>query len=274
MAAVIQGIEYFGGSGWAEVVIVGRGGGSLEDLWTFNEEAVARAIAECPVPVVSAVGHETDFTIADFVADARAPTPSAAAAMVVPERREVLERVGGLVNRMGQAARYRLANARIRLHERGVERGAALLRRRLGAAGQRVDDLGFRMRERVTAQLKRCRSWWQDLANRLARRDLRLQLSEARARLAKADVALVQQMRSRLAQAAGRFEPLGVKLDQLSPLAVLERGYAIVQDEQGRVIKDAREAPPETRLGVLLRKGRLKVSVEESMGSRDEPEQG
>src|SRR3954466_13505789 len=106
---VVRGIEYFSRTQWPDLVIVGRGGGSLEDLWTFNEEAVARAIAACTVPVISAVGHETDVTIADFVADLRAPTPSAAAEMVVCTREELLERIAAANTKAGQLLRYRIA---------------------------------------------------------------------------------------------------------------------------------------------------------------------
>src|SRR3954466_6407658 len=118
---VVRGIQYFSRTQWPDIVIVGRAGGSLEDLWTFNEEAVARAIAECAVPVVSAVGHETDVTIADFVADLRAPTPSAAAELVVATRLDLLERIANARRKVTQGLRYRLAMLESRLRRQGID---------------------------------------------------------------------------------------------------------------------------------------------------------
>ena len=143
---VCRGLEYFGETGWAEITVIARGGGSLEDLWTFNEEAVARAIAASPIPVVSAIGHETDVTIADFVADLRAPTPSAAAEMIVCTRQELLDRIEGARSQAHRALRFRLAVLARRLHEQAIDRAQALLHRSLGRRIQRVEDSAERLR--------------------------------------------------------------------------------------------------------------------------------
>src|SRR4029077_8576434 len=136
--AVSRAIEYFSNSNWPDVVIVARGGGSLQDLWTFNEEAVARAIAASRVPVISAIGHETDFTIADFVADLRAPTPSAAAELVICTREQLLGDISIAEHKFLQFVRYRLRMASRRVHEQGVERASAVLHRNIGRLQQRV----------------------------------------------------------------------------------------------------------------------------------------
>ncbi len=235
--AVCRGIEYFSNSGWAEVVIVARGGGSLEDLWTFNEEAVARAIAASTVPVISAVGHETDFTIADFVADLRAATPSAAAELAICPREQILDQLTVFDHKLVQATRYRLAMAARALHERGVERASAVLHRNVGRLQQRVDELDYRMRGRAQTAASIRRKRLEELTARLRSLDLRLRIARARRRLETADTAAAQLIHLRLTRAQGRLNALIAHLTQLSPLKILERGYAIVTNQAGAIVK-------------------------------------
>lgn len=264
--SVCEGIEYFSRTPWADVLIVARGGGSVEDLWTFNEEAVARAIAACPVPVVSAIGHETDFTIADFVADLRAPTPSAAAELVVRTREELLESIAQSAARLAQVIRYRLGEAKRRLQERGIERARALLERNIGRAMQRVDEMEYRLRQSVVQGQSMRRERWRLLDDRLRRLDLRLRFSAAHRRIDAAHAACAQAIAAALGKARRAFEPLAAKLDQLSPLRILERGYAIVQDAGGQILKDASATEPGAELKVRLAKGRLEVTVDRISG--------
>jgi exodeoxyribonuclease VII large subunit len=263
--AVVAGIEYFGRSGWPQVIIVGRGGGSLEDLWTFNEEPVARAIAACPIPIVSAVGHETDFTIADFVADLRAPTPSAAAELVVPERGKVLEQVEGCRRKLEQAIRFRLVRARSDLHEKGVDRAVGVLRRDLLRRAQPVDEFEFRLRELARRRLQAGRRLLESWHGRLLQQDLRLRLSLVRGQLERLETAAAQRIHVRLGTARSRLDQLSAHLHQLSPLRVLERGYAIVQGAGGKLVRDASEAPENSPIQIRLWKGRLRAVVTESV---------
>jgi exodeoxyribonuclease VII large subunit len=257
--SVCRGIQYFSMSKWADVVIVARGGGSLEDLWTFNEEAVARAIAACSVPLISAIGHETDFTIADFVADLRAPTPSAAAELVICTRQELLEQLAAMNQKLLQAARYKVAISGRRLHQQGVDRATTVLHRRIGRSLQRVDELEYVLRERMRAVLQRKRAKLQADATRLRGLDLRLRFANARRRLEAAQRALAQLARLRVTKAGGRLDPLIAHLTQLSPLKILDRGYAIVQNEQGHVVKQPSEAPPDSMLEIRLAQGRIRA---------------
>jgi exodeoxyribonuclease VII large subunit len=258
---VCRGIEFFSRSRWADLVIVGRGGGSLEDLWTFNEEAVARAIASCGVPVVSAVGHETDVTIADFVADLRAPTPSAAAELVVPMRDELIERVAAARAQSAQALRYRLAMLERRLRQQGVERALASLHRRVGRGMQRIDELEYHLRERLRAAVSARERRRRGLEVRLQRFDVRPRLAADRRRWEAAHTGAAQAIRSHLAAHRSLHERFSAKLSALSPLRILERGYAIVSNQTG-ILSDATAAPPDSRIHVRLARGELDATVQ------------
>ena len=258
---VVEGINYFGGGGWAELVIVARGGGSLEDLWTFNEEAVARAIAASVVPVISAIGHETDFTIADFAADLRAPTPSAAAELAVPTLARLLDQATTTARRLEQVMLYRLSEASRKLELRGVERGRTFLLRRVYRASQQVDDLEGRGTRRLQVLLGLARSTWQTLDGRLRQLDLRVRLGLGERRLNALHGRLEAAILARVGWAKQRLAPLGAELVQLSPLKILERGYAIVQTADGRVVTGAAMVEQEQHLGVRLGQGRIGVKV-------------
>ncbi len=255
---VAEGIDYFSASGWAEVVIVARGGGSLEDLWTFNEERVARAIAACSVPVISAVGHETDFTIADFVADMRAPTPSAAAEIVIATRESLVERLSAADHKLLQSIRLKIALLARALHTVAIDR--ARLHRAIGRQIQRVDEMDYRLRELWRALLAVRRRSLEAASARLSQMDVRLQFAAARRRLEATDAAITQSMRLRLSRASGRLGPLEAHLKQLSPLTILDRGYAIVERE-GKIVKAPDDAPTGSEIDVRLSTGKLKATV-------------
>jgi len=258
---ICRGLQYFSRTGWADVVIVGRGGGSLEDLWTFNEEAVARNIAASTVPVVSAIGHETDFTIADFVADLRAPTPSAAAELVICTRQELLERIAAQREKIVQRLRYSLAMVARRLNQQGVDRATTLLHRSVNRRMQRVDDHQEHLRENMRARLENIRRTLRAVEARLRYFDLRPRLADDRRRLDKAGSAAIQIIRLRIERRRRPLEALAGKLSQLSPLLILDRGYAIVTKETGAIVKSSAEAPPGSRIKIRLARGKLGADV-------------
>jgi exodeoxyribonuclease VII large subunit len=259
---IARGLRWFSQSGWPDVVIAGRGGGSLEDLWAFNEEIVARAIAECSVPVVSAVGHQTDFTIADFVADLRAPTPSAAAELVAPSIQALRAGVRGLDERLVQAMRYRVARSARRLVESGVERPAAIVRRRIQRLWQRNDELDLRLREVIVGRIRGAEKRLRTIQHALAELDLRVRLARQRARLEKLGGALAPAMLRRIERSGARLSTFDRALASLSPVAILERGYAIVSDAENSIVRDAASTAPGQPLSVRLHRGRLSVRVE------------
>lgn len=271
-AEIARGLAFADRAAAADVIVVGRGGGSLEDLWAFNEEAVARAIAACVAPVVSAVGHETDVTIADLVADVRAATPSQAGELVVPVRDELRARLEAEQERLRHRLRVRLERLWQRLEalaERPVLRAGtgpgSAAQALLGPRRQRVAHLGARLEAlRPAAALARQRARVDDLARRLAP-PLQRRLDDGRRRLD----ALAERGRSLLglvlARAQGRVLALDQALRALSPLAVLERGYSLAYDEGGRLVRSARQTPPGARLTTRLADGARVTSRVESV---------
>jgi len=240
-----------------DVLIVGRGGGSIEDLWAFNEEAVARAIARSRVPVISAVGHETDVTISDFVADLRASTPSAAAEIVSAARDDLKARVSRLQSDLVRIVSHRLSDSRSVLFELERSRGFETLRNRLQLALQRIDHSLSAMERSINRRVRDRQSILKTLTARLSEADIARSLAAKRARLTGLDGRLqsvaysdVSRLRERASIAAG-------KLDALSPLKVLGRGYAIAFDVRGRVIKRAEDVERGERLRVRVSDGEM-----------------
>ena len=255
---VAAGLDYFSESGWAEVVIVARGGGSLEDLYTFNEERVARAIAACSVPVISAVGHETDFTIADFVADLRAPTPSAAAELVVPTRESLFDVLETTERRLLQNVRLKIATRARALHRVEVDRTA--LHRTIGRRMQRIDELEYRVKDQMRAVIERRKKALDRAGTSIAQLDVRLRFAGIQRRIESAEEALRQLARLRLTRAQGRLASLGAHLVQLSPLKILERGYAIVEN-RGKIVKAPEDAPASSEVEIRVAQGRLRGRI-------------
>jgi exodeoxyribonuclease VII large subunit len=262
-AEIAQGIRVLNRLGGLDAIVLARGGGSLEDLWAFNEEAVARAIAASRVPTLSAIGHETDFTIADFVADLRAPTPSAAAERVVQAKEDLAARIAALDSRRDGALRFALARARARVEAAAAHRVFAAEQGRVRVKAQRVDELVrraerglLRGRERHAEGLRRLRERLEAFRWDRQVRAWRERLEHRSLRLGQLARALVETRRARL----GRF---AAQLEGLSPLAVLGRGYALVWDEgSGVLLRDADGTEEGRRLRIRLHRGVLHAAVE------------
>jgi exodeoxyribonuclease VII large subunit len=245
-----------------DVVIVGRGGGSIEDLQAFNEEGVARAIAASPVPVISAVGHESDVTIADFVADLRAPTPSAAAEMVVSAKDDFCARIDRLERRLGSAARAGLQRRRAVVHGLTSRRGLAGWQTRLAMRGRHAAELTHHLRRAGTAQLARRDRAYRALRLRLESRDLRRGLSNIRSRLWVANGRLDAASGRSRHRAESRLSSLAGRLENLSPLAVLARGYAVCWNaDRTAILRSVVAVGPGDRVHVRLHDGELDCDV-------------
>jgi len=251
-----------------DVIIVGRGGGSIEDLWAFNEESLARTIAACPVPVISAVGHEVDVTIADFVADLRAPTPSAAAEMVVTAKEEFHARIDRLHGRLQAAMRSDVQRRRNVLHVLTSRRGLAGWHVRVAMQGRHVSELTHGLRRATTALIARRAREHQARAARLEARDVRRGLAAIRARLAAAETRLHVVAGRAHERAAARFTALAGRLDTLSPLAVLARGYAVCwTEDRTAIIRQASAVAPGDLVRVTLHEGEIDCEVRSAHGS-------
>jgi exodeoxyribonuclease VII large subunit len=250
-----------------EVIILARGGGSLEDLWPFNEEVVARAIHRCPIPVVSAVGHEVDFTIADFVADRRAPTPSAAVELVAPDLAELTARLARLGATLARTFDRRRDLARQHLHL--MARRLPDLRRTLVDMRLRVDDRAEVLRRRTRRTMTHQEEQVRLAASRLFLLSPRRTLVTVRQRLEQSALRLGQTFKQRRTERRRHLEYCQTHLDQLNPLAILQRGYAVATLlPQETVIRDATLVPPGAAIRVKVARGRLDCEVEEVGGDQ------
>lgn len=282
---VSSGVRYFNRHGQVDVIIVARGGGSFEDLFAFNDEGLARVISASDIPVISAVGHETDFTICDFVADLRAPTPSAAAELVIRSKQELSEKLLAFRKRLAQAVNYKLLRANNELSNLVQNAVFARMQDSIARRQQRVDDLVFRLAQSQSGILKRHARRIDALDAHLRRHDLRVRTGvmrrqlESRATELNAAVARLLTTRrnelDRLSTALrgapetillrrrSRWERVRTSLEALSPKAILARGYALVFDTDGRLIKQAGQLKAGDRVRTLVGQGEFAAQVEQ-----------
>ncbi|MBB6096537.1 exodeoxyribonuclease VII large subunit [Povalibacter uvarum] len=262
---IVRAIQRASARAECDVLILARGGGSLEDLWPFNEEIVARAIAACPIPIVSGVGHEVDFTIADFVADVRAPTPSGAAELVAPDCNEWLRNVAALSRRLSITLQRSLTTQRNRLT--WMQRRLAQLHPgvELRQRAQRLDELEVRLARVMKQQLRHRRALVAQHAAHLRHASPVVRIADAKTRMKIAKAAINAALRGRLQQLRRQLAVAGGKLDAISPLATLNRGYAIVTDAGGHVVTDASAVRPGDLIETRLAAGRLSARVERSL---------
>jgi exodeoxyribonuclease VII large subunit len=267
-AEIENALATLNASGLVDVIVIARGGGSLEDLAAFNSERVARAIVASRLPVVSAIGHETDFTIADFAADLRAPTPSAAAELITEAQHRIAEYVAAQSHRLERAARFQLLQSRQRLARISIDRAesrmAALLRRR----EQQLDDLSERMQSALDQELRQRRRHVVGLAAEVLRHDPRQALGHARQRLTAASARLGRSMDRTLHGRAGAAGALSARLHSLSPLAVLDRGYALVLDGNGALVRSTSQVASGDLVTTRLADGAFTSRVEDSAKKR------
>jgi exodeoxyribonuclease VII large subunit len=245
-----------------DVVIVGRGGGSMEDLWAFNEEPVVRAISMSPIPVISAVGHESDVTMADLVADLRAPTPSAAAELVVARKEEFSGRIDRLHERLVACAHARVQRLSRHVHELSGRRALASYTTRLAMTQRRTDELTRAMADALRSVFSARARRLQTIERRLDAFDLGRRLARNHTALVGVDARLRRAVTARANRCHARLGALAGRLDTLSPLAVLARGYAVCWNEdQTRAIRDASDVATGDTVHVTLSRGQIAAKV-------------
>jgi exodeoxyribonuclease VII large subunit len=245
-----------------DVLIVGRGGGSSEDLWAFNQEEVARAIRKSVIPVISAVGHETDFTIADFVADFRAPTPSAAAEIVAAHEDQICSSLEQLGRQLVRLTRFRIVDARAKVQEQALSQVFGEVRARLRDARANTSSATHEIQTLITRTVRNAQSRANAVTQKLSSARLQTRVVNAQARFETASSGCSAAMEMQLQQARERLGLAAASLDALSPLAVLQRGYAIAQDKSGALLRDAKSVAVGDEVRVRLVKGRLNTRVE------------
>jgi len=258
---VAAGVRFFNQHGNVEVIIVARGGGSAEDLAPFNNEGLARSVFASSIPVISAIGHETDFTIIDFVADLRAPTPSAAAELVIRSRQDIEDQAAALHDRLTRAMRYRLLTGRQALTELSQHGAFARMMEVIRQRQQKLDDLTHRVELAQRNLLEKSRRSWEIVSAAVRHYDVRLVLSGMRKELDSRTTALGSVMRNVLLQHRVRSERLETALQSLSPLAILDRGYALVFDANGKLLKNADAVKMGDEISARLAHGQIDAAV-------------
>ncbi len=260
-AEVAAGIAYFNRTREVDAIVIARGGGSLEDLAPFNTELLAEAIAASELPVVSAVGHETDFTIADFVADLRAPTPSAAAELITAAQHRVEEDLAGLSQRLERAMRFRMMQARHSFDRVRVESMTMRMMDALHRRQQTLDELGASAELAMRTQLQQSRERLLHAQHALTRQDVAHRLQPMRERLERQRAAMQRAAMHYLSHHRERLHGLEGKLRALSPMGVLERGYALVFDSQGRLVKSIEALKSNEEITTRLADGSVTSTV-------------
>ena len=259
---VSTGIKYFNRAKNVDVIIVARGGGSAEDLAAFNHEGLARTVAGSAIPIISAVGHETDVTIIDFVADLRAPTPSAAAELVIRSRQEIEDQAESFALRLARAIRYRLLIAKQALTQ-AAQQGAFV--RMMGGINQRqqkVDDLIFRLEKSQRRLIEQHRRRWERASAAVRHYDARRMLAGIRKDLTTQTSAVAAAVRAILLRQRSRLDQLQHQMRALSPVAILERGYALVFDSSGKLVKSSAQVERGDEISARLAHGTFTARIE------------